>query len=79
MRIKGFSRMQVAMHWGVAQVVERLQAGGPEFSFQYCKKIKRASQSWLTPAILATWEVEIKRMDVQGQPGQIVHETPFSE
>jgi hypothetical protein len=28
----------------------------------------------LTPIILATWEVEIRRTEVQGQPRQIVHE-----
>jgi hypothetical protein len=28
------------------------------------------------PAILATWEAEIRRVMVQGQSGQIVHETP---
>jgi hypothetical protein len=27
------------------------------------------------PAILATLEAEIRRMEVQSQPGQIVHET----
>jgi hypothetical protein len=31
---------------------------------------------WLTLAILATWEAEIRRIMVRGQPGQIVHETP---
>jgi hypothetical protein len=25
--------------------------------------------------VLATWEAEIRRIMVQGQPGQIVHET----
>jgi hypothetical protein len=30
---------------------------------------------WLTPAILATWEVEIKRNMVQGQYGQKIFKT----
>jgi hypothetical protein len=30
----------------------------------------------VTPAILATQEVEIRRLVVQGQPEQIVSETP---
>jgi hypothetical protein len=30
---------------------------------------------WLTLVILATWETEIRRIMVQGQPVQIVHET----
>jgi hypothetical protein len=28
------------------------------------------------PVILATWEAEIRRISVQGQPQQIVHKTP---
>jgi hypothetical protein len=31
---------------------------------------------WLMLVILATWEVDIQRIVVQGQPGHIVHETP---
>jgi hypothetical protein len=31
---------------------------------------------WLTPVILATQEVEIRRIVVRSQPGQIVHKTP---
>jgi hypothetical protein len=30
---------------------------------------------WLTPVILPTQETEIRRIVVQSQPGQIVHET----
>jgi hypothetical protein len=32
---------------------------------------------WLTSIILATWEAEIRRSTVQGQPNQTVNETPF--
>jgi hypothetical protein len=32
-----------------------------------------------TPVILATQEVEIRKIMVQGQAGQIVHETPSQQ
>jgi hypothetical protein len=31
---------------------------------------------WSIPVILATWEAEIGRIRVPGQPKKIVHETP---
>jgi hypothetical protein len=33
---------------------------------------------WLTPTILTTWEVEIRRIRVQGPPRQKDHETSMS-
>jgi hypothetical protein len=35
-----------------------------------------AGCQWLTPVILATWEADIRRTVVLGQPGQIILKTP---
>jgi hypothetical protein len=39
------------------------------------KDIHWAGYLWLSPAILATQEAEIRRITVQSQAGQIVHKT----
>jgi hypothetical protein len=39
------------------------------------KKKKTAGHQWLKPIILATQEAEMRRITVQSQPGQTVHET----
>jgi hypothetical protein len=31
---------------------------------------------WLTPVILPNWEAKIGRIDIQGQPEQIIQEIP---
>jgi hypothetical protein len=40
------------------------------------KNVHWAGRQWLTPVILATWEVQIRRIRVQGQFRQRVHESP---
>jgi hypothetical protein len=41
----------------------------------HSRKKWRARHQWLTLVTLATQEAEIRRISVQDQPGQIVHET----
>jgi hypothetical protein len=40
------------------------------------KTAKLAGHWWLTPVILATREAEIRRIEGQGQPGQIALQIP---
>jgi hypothetical protein len=41
---------------------------------QYHPELKsfRARHKWLMPVIRAVWEAEIRRIEVEGHPGQIV-------
>jgi hypothetical protein len=48
--------------------VERISFGPLNNKFE-------AGHQWFTPVILATQEVEIRRIEVESQPGQIVCET----
>jgi hypothetical protein len=43
--------------------------------YETTKKNNKSQALWLTPAILATQEAQIRRMEVRSQPGQIVYET----
>jgi hypothetical protein len=53
-------------------------------NFCYCPKNEEVKSpvlnnlhgQWLMPIIPTTWEAEIKRIKVPGQPGQIVRKTP---
>jgi hypothetical protein len=38
---------------------------------------KITRHSWFTPVILTTWEAEMRRLLVLGQPRQKVSETPY--
>jgi hypothetical protein len=52
-----------------------IMAIGKLVFFSYLKRKLIARHQWFIPVILVTLEAEIRRM-VQGQPGQIVCETP---
>jgi hypothetical protein len=48
-------------------------------SYTAIKNSKVAGCWWFTPIILATWEADIGRIAVSGQPRQIVHDTSISK
>jgi hypothetical protein len=54
----------------------------PKFSISinlHIRIVEQAGSQWLTPVILATREAEIRRTEVQSQPGQIVSWDPISK
>jgi hypothetical protein len=64
-----------------------IEAGGPQaqgqsglhsktVSQKQKKKTQKTRHWWLTSVIPATWEADIRRIEVQGQPGQKVFKTP---
>jgi hypothetical protein len=50
-------------------------AGFVSCSFPGERNIPQAGQQWLTPVILAIQEAEVRRIEFQSQPRQIVQET----
>jgi hypothetical protein len=62
-----YSEGKRTMSWRPAQA----NLAGP-----YVKNKLQPGIGWLTPVILATWEIEIRRILVRGQPGQTVQLTP---
>jgi hypothetical protein len=45
----------------------------------HLKIVQPGAGGWLMPAIPATWEAEIRRIMVQGQPGQTAFARPYLE
>jgi hypothetical protein len=43
------------------------------------RKYPQAGQGWFIPIILVTQEAEIRRIEDQSQPGQIVRETLYQK
>jgi hypothetical protein len=54
---------------------EHVWVPGPELLLSNVKEAPTAGCRWLSPAILATQEAEIRRIVVQSQPGQIVRDS----
>jgi hypothetical protein len=65
--------------WATEEVPDHLSYTGILSQKKKKKKKKTARQRWLTHLIPVTWEVESDSICVQGQPRQIVHETPFPQ
>jgi hypothetical protein len=41
----------------------------------YIKSLKMGQALWLISVILVAWKAEIRRIEVPGQPRQIIHKT----
>jgi hypothetical protein len=48
-------------------------------AFSDFQETGKAGHQWLMNVILATSETEIRRIEIRGQPKQIVRETPISK
>jgi hypothetical protein len=68
----------VGIIWSLQQVPRRavaLSGISARDKTHSLSKIHEARCQWLTPVIMAIQEAEIRRIVVQRQPRQIVHET----
>jgi hypothetical protein len=48
----------------------RVQGQSGLHSQTVSQKTKQTRHQWLVPVILATWGAEMRRIEIQGQPGQ---------